>query len=97
MSLKERLKNGERGIRLRIEKYDLKTTEEVDEYIIDYIRSTLKEFGSKKYNNESSLPIRYTTVKLQSGDEAFDLLIKVSGQKDKDGLLRNVSFDITKP
>ncbi len=54
MSLKERLKNGERGIRIRIEKYDLKTTEEVDEYIIDYIRSTLKEFGSKKYNNESS-------------------------------------------
>ncbi len=96
MSLKERLKNGERGIRIRIEKYNLKTTEEVDEYIIDYIRSTLKESGSKKYKNESSLPIRYSTVKLQSGDEAFDLLIKVSGQKDIDGLLRNLVFDIAK-
>ncbi len=70
---------------LRIEKYDLTTTEEVDEYIIDYIRSTLKEFGSKKYKNQSSLPIRYSTVKLQSGDEAFDLLIKFPGKKIKMG------------
>lgn len=96
MSLKERLKNGERGIRIRIEKCNLKTTEEVDEYIIDYIRNTLKEFGSKKYKNESSLPVRYTTVELQSGDEALDLLIKVGGQKVKEGLLQNVVFNITK-
>ncbi len=96
MKLKGQSNIDDKSLRIRIEQNNFSATEEVNEYLIDYIRDTLKEFCSGKNKKERSLPIRYSTIKLQSGDEVNELFIRVSGNKDKEGLLRYVAFNIVR-
>ena len=94
MRPKQSLNKAGKGIRIRIEQCNLSTNQELDDFLIDYIKKTYKEYTSVKYKKENTLPLRYSTVKLQSGNALINLSIKVSGLKNKEGQLRYVDFNI---
>lgn len=93
MPPKQTLNKAGKGIRIRIEQCNLSTNQEVDDFLIDYIKKTYKEYASVKYKKANYLPLRYSTVKLQSGNAVTNLSIKVSGLKNKEGQLKYVDFN----
>ncbi len=87
---------GEKGVPLKIEKKTHLNPERANKYIIDLIKDTLEEYTTEEYKTETVLPLRYTTVQLQTENGPRDIVIRIIAYKYVEGIFRKVSFEIMK-
>ena len=70
--------------------------EQLNKYILNYITATIKEVCSDEKFGTGSLPLRCSTIKLKSEDKESDIIIRVTADKDKAGMLRHMNINIIK-